>query len=767
MPDDQPIRQVVAVPAPLSVEPGPAISLGHARVDRLERALALHRDLLEQVARAAPLPEVLDGLVRLIEEQSVGGLVASVLVADEDGRRLRHGAAPSLPEDYNAAIDGIEIGPRVGSCGTAAFLREPVVVTDIESDPLWSDFRELARAAGLRACWSTPLISGDRLLGTFAMYYPTPRAPVAEDLDVAALFARTAALAIERHRAAAARERALAAEAEYARRLSSLAGVSLDLAAAETLEDLLEVVLVNGLSVLGADGGAVAVVDRERGCLRVVISESFEPRTRVTFGELPLDGPLPSSRVARTGVPALLPTQAAGLAYAPEMAEVYAVTGRHAWAVVPLSVAGQVIGSLAVSWAGEREFGSDDLELIDAFAGQCAVSVSRILTRLSQRDAALAAQRMSEALQRSLLSRPPHTPHLAVGVRYLPAVEQAQIGGDWYDAFHTASGHTMLVVGDVNGHDRDAAAAMGQLRNMLRGLAFDSEGTPAALLRRLDRALRGLEVETLATAVLAQLDQPGPDGTVQVRWSTAGHLPPLLRSTDGSVQALDGSSDLLLGFDPQGERRDHTVTLAPGDTLLLYTDGLVERRGESIDDGVRRLLRAFGEHGSLPLEDLCDALLAAQLPDGGEDDVALLAVRPQAADAGHAPPPATPVSRSLEVGLESSAVHQARELVSAVACEVGLPGDVRDDAVLLASEVVTNALVHAGASATVRVSATPVSIRVEVDDCSERRPRLTPADLDATGGRGLNLLELLAARWGVQPAAGGKTVWFEAEAAPV
>ncbi|MGV9413057.1 GAF domain-containing protein [Nocardia sp. NPDC003693] len=170
------------------------------RIKQAQRLLAEQRALVEQIARDAPLSDVLDGMARAIEDLAPEPILVSVLLADPDGLHLRHGAAPSLPDFYNRAIDGIATGEGVGSCGTAAHRRTPVIVTDIGADPFWDDFRELAGRAGVAACWSTPLLARDgALLGTFAMYHPTPRTPDEIDLALAALFADTASLAIERH----------------------------------------------------------------------------------------------------------------------------------------------------------------------------------------------------------------------------------------------------------------------------------------------------------------------------------------------------------------------------------------------------------------------------------------------------------------------------------------------------------------------------------------------------------------------------------------
>ncbi len=185
------------------------IGVETTQVKHAQRLMAEHRALLEQIARQAPLADVLDGMARCIENLAPQEVLVSVLLADPDGRHLRHGAAPSLPDFYNQAIDGIATGEGVGSCGTAAHRREPVIVTDIATDPFWADFRDLAERAGLAACWSTPILARDgSLLGTFAMYHRGPRVPQESDLALARVFAGTAALAIERHHSEQARQAA-------------------------------------------------------------------------------------------------------------------------------------------------------------------------------------------------------------------------------------------------------------------------------------------------------------------------------------------------------------------------------------------------------------------------------------------------------------------------------------------------------------------------------------------------------------------------------
>src|SRR4051794_11446279 len=196
-------------------------------------------------------------------------------------------------------------------------------------------------------------------------------------------------------------------------------------------------------------------------------------------------------------------------------------------------------------------------------------------------------------LQRSLLSEPPRPDHLDVAVRYVPAAREAQVGGDWYDVFLQPDGSTVLVIGDVVGHDTEAAACMGQLRGLLRGIAYDSAEGPATVLGRLDRAIEGLQLATMASVLVARLEQTDDErarGVTRLRWSNAGHLPPVVRAPGGQVEVLSAPrAELLLGVLPGAARSEHVATLEQGSTVLLYTDGLVERHDQVFDVGVDRL----------------------------------------------------------------------------------------------------------------------------------------------------------------------------------
>jgi serine phosphatase RsbU (regulator of sigma subunit) len=230
-------------------------------------------------------------------------------------------------------------------------------------------------------------------------------------------------------------------------------------------------------------------------------------------------------------------------------------------------------------------------------------------------------------LQNAVLTPPPRSDGLAVAVRHAPAAEGHTIGGDWYDGYVLRDGRTSITVGDVTGHDIGAAASMAQLRGIVRAIAFDTRMSPSHVLGRADAADCGLGLRITATCVMAQIDAPSAGGTRYVRWSNAGHPPPLVIRADGVAALLQRPPDLMIGVAPGSVRHDHTTKLAPGDTLVLYTDGLVERRDRSMRASLVALLDAASGLNRMPLEEACDALVERLRPTG-EDDIALIAARP-------------------------------------------------------------------------------------------------------------------------------------------
>jgi len=318
----------------------------------------------------------------------------------------------------------------------------------------------------------------------------------------------------------------------------------------------------------------------------------------------------------------------------PEMVEDSLPTDevREAWrrldpaslTIVPLRAREETFGVLSMVNSSERP-PHDEMEIATAVEVARRAALSLDNSRLYGRQLQVA-----ETLQRSLLTPPPQPDHLEIAVRYQPAGTNMHVGGDWYDAFQQRDGATLLVIGDVVGHNVDAAAAMGQIRSIVRGIAYDRQESPAQILGRVDEVLTGLRIGTLATALVARIEQPADqarDGLRTLRWSSAGHVPPVLLHPDGRVEVLDSEPEILLGAESREPRTDHEVTIGPGRTLVLYTDGLVEHGRTGIDEGITRLTGLVGELAGVGVDELCDQLLERIVRQRSDDDVAIVAVR--------------------------------------------------------------------------------------------------------------------------------------------
>jgi serine phosphatase RsbU (regulator of sigma subunit) len=525
---------------------------------------------------------------------------------------------------------------------------ERVLLADpAEAAARFPQMAEMTRLLDARALAALPLRVEDRVLGTFVAVWNTEH-PFSDD-DVEVLEALTAqiALSVSRLQADAERDAAVAAMAAANDRLQLLAEtgrvLSGTLDISEQISQLTELVV----PALG-DWCWLFVTDGHSRLREMASAHSDPARTvelehyvRAMLSELTEESG--TAEVIRTGRPMVLSS------IEPAFVE-RALPGREArralaglapasGVVVPLVAGGRTLGALGLfNDAGRALQTEAELETALEIGRRAGLALQQARLFDQQRQ-------LAETLQRSLLTAPPAPDHCEIVVRYVPAAAGAEIGGDWYDAFVQPDGGTVLVIGDVVGHDSRAAAAMGQLRGLLRGIGHHTGGTPAEVLTGLDRAARGLDLDTMATALVARLEQDDPElraGATRVRWSSAGHPPPVLLEADGTVTLLDGDPpDLLLGVDPATPRVDRVTTIHRGGTLLLYTDGLVERRDRDLDAGIDELLRVVGELADLPLDQLCDRLLERMFLPDTEDDVALLAVRMHPQDAPR-PPEAGP-----------------------------------------------------------------------------------------------------------------------------
>ncbi|MFF6953244.1 SpoIIE family protein phosphatase [Streptomyces iakyrus] len=339
---------------------------------------------------------------------------------------------------------------------------------------------------------------------------------------------------------------------------------------------------------------------------------------------IPEESPMPLSRALRGVASNLAGPQTyqgppdSGIAV--EQRRLFDATGMHSAAIAPIRSTRAVLGALTLGRdENQAPFTPVDLPLIEDIARRAGLALDN--ARLYQRQ-----RKVAETMQNHLLPQMPGVSGLQMTVRYLPAPDASQVGGDWYDAFPLSDASTALAIGDVVGHDLEAAAGMAQVRNMLRAYAWSQHEPPSRIVERLDEAIQHITDVTMATTIFARVE-PAEDGHWQLSWTNAGHPPPLLISHDGLARYLTEGHGILLGTQTGTRRPDATAQLPPGSTLVLYTDGLVEAPRRTLDEGLERLRQHAAALAHRPLASFTDQLLRRVRPSGNDDDVALLAVR--------------------------------------------------------------------------------------------------------------------------------------------
>ncbi|WP_432498256.1 ATP-binding SpoIIE family protein phosphatase [Kineococcus auxinigenes] len=418
---------------------------------------------------------------------------------------------------------------------------------------------------------------------------------------------------------------------------------------------------------------------------------------------------------------------------------------------LPLPGSGHVLGWLVVV-PGESGPGAAGEAVLRAAARRAGLAVEN--ARLHARE-----HELSETLQRSMLPEDTAVEGLDVWAFYAPNADHAQVGGDWYDVLTAPDGSAGVVIGDVVGHDVEAVAAMGQMRSVVRSAAQELDD-PGSVLMRVDQLAAGVSIPRMASLVYATLRRLD-DGGWEVAWSSAGHLPPLLRRAragDGpAVEVLNDATGTLVGL---GERPRPTRerALHPGDVLVLYTDGLIEARHRPMRDGMEVLVEVLAGSRARDAAGIGEELLQG-LGESPEDDTAVVVVRvPEEAEEPARPVADTPRRRRWQLPSEPSSVGKARHATLRACAVWGL--GVGPQAEIVVSELVANAVLHGWGPVGLRLFDLPGALRIEVEDDSPEQPRVVDARPDGAGGHGMRVVATLG-RWGVTPTRRGKIVWVE------
>ncbi|KRE33661.1 ATPase [Mycobacterium sp. Soil538] len=406
------------------------------------------------------------------------------------------------------------------------------------------------------------------------------------------------------------------------------------------------------------------------------------------------------------------------------------------------AVAMQHPDGVLVVWielAGQRPFTLEDQTLLTVLAGRLSQGLQRVHQVDQQRETAL-------ALQHAILG-PDDLPR-GFFARYQAASPPLQVGGDWYDVVDLEDGRIAMIVGDCVGHGLTAATVMGQVRSACRALLFDNP-SPAAALSRLDRFAARLPGAQCTTAVCAILET----GTGELVYSSAGHPPPILVFADGTADILEGGHTIALGIRTGHHRPEARITVPAGATLMLYTDGLVERRGKALDDGISRAVGMLAEHRDSALEDLVDVVMSGLAPEGGyHDDVVLLLCKPPA-----------PLERTFPA--HPAHLAGARTALRDWLRQVGVGQNQIVDVLVATGEAVANAIEHGHRDrpeGTVQLHAAAWADRVHVTVTDSGVWKVPSSVPDPVRGRGVALMRLLMDDVTLDHGASGTTVHLTA-----
>ena len=715
----------------------------------LERSQHLHQ--LSSALAAATTPGDVAHAAIAGARRALGAQSAVVRVPASGERALSCLASSGRPSLLSRALVPVD-DSHAGTCFTCS---RTVVATIGADGEAGADIAGELVARALRqldepvTIVTEPLVGSVGPLGVLSLAFVTESEPNAPDLRFLSTLAGLTAQALERAQVFEHEREALRAAEAGRERLSLLSEVT------RLLSSSLEptTVIRRTMSLVEgrlADSCIVQVPD-EGGLVRLDMRHpggtTAPAQNRRTHREhLPFDSDLPAAVAYRTGR-----TQLAPLHLGEAGADPAAVSTALS---VPLTVNGEVIGVMTFIDGPGRLFEADDVSLATEVASRAGVALSNA-TRF-QREHVVA-----EVLQRAVLPDSlPSVEGIRLDAEYRAGVAGTYAGGDWYDVFELGDDAVFFSVGDVMGKGAAAAALMGQVRSAIRAYAV-SGLSPTEVLSALDGLFDALIEDRVTTAVVGTITP----STGRVVLSNAGHPPPLVVRADGSATFCPMQQSLLIaaGLNGAPRPRDELV-LDRGDSLLMYSDGLIERRGELITNGMERLAAAATEIARAGWPDRPAVTFASTLSiEERTDDVVVLYLNYSGVGAERITTQLVGTSRDgmstlhLEPVVESTPV--ARHWIAAHLRE--LPAEVMGYAALLTSELVTNAVLHAATPMSVTLHILPDRIRVDVADGNPAFPSLKEYGREAATGRGLTLFNTLASNWGVQAVDGGKIVWFE------
>jgi PAS domain-containing protein/anti-sigma regulatory factor (Ser/Thr protein kinase) len=725
---------IEAAAAPLRDAMGEVIGSVTVVQDVTEQRLATkqERQLLElaaSLAGAHTAAEVEEGSLEWLIG-STGAIRAGLALAEDEQRgrsvRLlrRRSAGGPADEVVRLAADR-RTSPAERTTRTGRPLTFPTTAALLERFP---EVADAVRGLDGEARAFVPLRASGETLGTATLAFAEAR----EIGEAELTFLQNAA-----DRIGAALQRAVASDAvrRAERRSRLLQNLATALSQAASTEEAAEQTLKAAVDWTSADRGLIAVPDEAGRMLHVVATIGFSPSDLGPAQRMDVEGRWGIAEVYRTGRTIHIADEEVWRTRYTQGYEVFGALGRSQF-TQPLSVQGRTVGVMALLFTEERMLTADDRDLAEAFAAQAALALDRTRRYDAEHRAVLAFQRAM------LPSHLDPAPGVTLSARYVPSSSHLEVGGDWYDVTTLPNGRLALAVGDVVGKGVESAAVMGQLRTAWRSVVAEGKG-PADILDRLERFAETVPGAWCSTVLCAELEPWGR----RVRIASAGHPPPLVVE-GGATRFLDGGRSVPLLADPGARRVEAEHDVAAGSTLVLYTDGLVERRTRPLSDGLEALREAVAAGPADDVERLGDVVLGTMLEDGGSpDDAALLCVSLQTplvltfdADPAELRPLRSALMRWLRVG--------------------GVPDKVADDVVLAVHEAAANAVEHAYADAPPNGVSISVSRAFDGAVVSEVRDRGRWSDRASapTRGRGLPLMSALMDDVTIDHAPDGTTV---------